>query len=428
MSTKKAASKTPENPIDAEIKQQLLGIIFDALEQEPPLGERYENLLRMVIQRSVEYLGLRLPKDQREVVESELFAYIAGYGPIQQFMDDPQISEIMVNGPHQIYIEKNGRLIATDAQFDDNRHVRFAINHMLNPVGRFINSTHPTVDSRLPDGSRLNVVIPPVSQIGPCITIRKFLKDKLTIQQLIDLGSITEQMAEFLEICVKGRLNIVVAGNTSSGKTTLLNVLASFIPDDERILVVEDAAELQLRQTHKISLEAQAPNYKGEGGITIRDLVRNSLRMRPDRIVVGECRGGETIDMLQAMNTGHDGSMTTVHSNSPRDTIARLETTAMMAGLEIPVIAIRRQLASALDLIVYLNRMPDGTRKATQISEIIGMEENIVTMTDIYQFVQTGADENGKIKGYFKPTGLRPMFAPQIEGMGLHFDARLFTR
>jgi pilus assembly protein CpaF len=428
MSAKKSTAKTAENPIDAEIKNQLLSIIYDSVEQEPPLGERYENLLRLVIQQSVEYLGLRLPKEQRDEVAASLFSYIASYGPIQQFMDDPQISEIMVNGPDQIYIEKNGQLIATDVKYDDNRHVRFAINHMLNPVGRFINTTHPTVDSRLPDGSRLNVVIPPVSQIGPCITIRKFLKDKLTIQQLIDLGSITEPMAEFLEICVKGRLNIVVAGNTSSGKTTLLNILASFIPNDERILVVEDAAELQLRQTHKIPLEAQVPNYRGEGAISIRDLVRNSLRMRPDRIVVGECRGGETIDMLQAMNTGHDGSMTTVHSNSPRDTIARLETTAMMAGLELPVIAIRRQIASAIDLIVYLNRMPDGTRKVTQVSEIVGMEENVVTMNDIYQFVQTGADENGKIKGYFKPTGLRPMFATQIEGLGLRFDARLFSR
>jgi pilus assembly protein CpaF len=282
------------------------------------------------------------------------------------------------------------------------------------------------VDSRLPDGSRVNIVIPPVSQQGPVITIRKFLKDKLTMEQLVDLGSITEQMAEFLDVCVRGRLNIIVAGNTSSGKTTLLNILTGYIPDDERILTVEDSAELQLKQVHKISLEAQPPNYKGEGGVTIRDLVRNSLRMRPDRIVVGECRGGETIDMLQAMNTGHDGSMTTIHSNSPRDTIARLETTALMAGIDMPVLAIRRQIASAIDMIVFLNRMPDGSRKATHITEVVGMEEQTVTMSDLYLFTQAGLDDRGKIKGHFRATGLRPMFAPQLEGLGFKLETRLF--
>jgi pilus assembly protein CpaF len=416
-----------ENPIDEEIKDQILRIVYDDVENEPPVGEHYESLLKAKIVHATDSLGLKLPKETRTQLEEELFAHVASNGPIQEFIDDPHINEIMVNGPDQVFIEKYGELILTDARFDDARHVRFAINHILNPTGRYISQLRPTVDSRLPDGSRVNVVIPPVSQQGPCITIRKFLKDKLTIEQLVQLGTLTNQMADFLEIAVKARLNIVVAGNTASGKTTLLNILATNIPNHERILTIEDAAELSLVQTHKVSLEAQSPNYKGEGGVSIRDLVRNSLRMRPDRIIVGECRGGETIDMLQAMNTGHDGSMTTVHSNSPRDTIARLETTALMAGIDIPIMAIRKQIASAVDLLVYLNRMQDGTRKNTQITEVVGMEGDVVTLTDIYQFHQSGIDERGKIRGEFRATGLRPMFAPKMEAAGYKLDRTLFS-
>jgi len=416
-----------EDPIDEEMTDQILRLVYDDVEAEPPVGEHYESLLQQKISHAIDTLDLKIPKNARARLQGDLFSYVASNGPIQQFMDDPHINEIMVNGPDQVFIEKYGELILTDVTFDDSRHVRFVINHILNPTGRFISQRRPTVDSRLPDGSRVNVVIPPVSQQGPCITIRKFLKDKLTIDQLVQLNTLTTQMADFLELAVKARLNIVVAGNTASGKTTLLNILAAHIPNHERIITIEDAAELSLAQTHKVSLETQSPNYKGEGGVSIRDLVRNSLRMRPDRILVGECRGGETIDMLQAMNTGHDGSMTTVHSNSPRDTISRLETTALMAGIDIPIMAIRKQIASAVDLIVYLNRLQDGTRKNTQITEVVGMEGDVVTLTDIYQFQQAGLDERGKIKGEFRATGLRPMFAPKIEAAGFKLERALFA-
>jgi pilus assembly protein CpaF len=294
-------------------------------------------------------------------------------------------------------------------------------------MGRFITSKHPLIDSRLPDGSRVNAVIPPVSPNGPCITIRRFLKDKLTVGELVQLGSLTSQIAEFLSICVQASLNIVVAGNTSSGKTTLLNILTHHIPDWERIVTIEDSAELSLHQTHVVSLEAQPPDYRGEGGVTVRDLVRNALRMRPDRIVVGEVRGGEAIDMLQAMNTGHDGSLTTIHSNSPRDTISRLETMSMMSGLDLPLSAIRKQIASALNLIVQLSRFPDGSRRITNISEVVGMEGEVVTMTDIFKFQTTGVDQNRRIIGEFRATGLRPSFSQALEVSGLRLDRKLFS-
>ncbi len=412
---------------DAVKRQEILKSVFDMMDREPPVGERYEALVREMIGSACEEVCGRLTKEARQRSVDELYGYIADYGPIQEFIDDPQVSEIMVNGAGQVFIEKFGELILTEAKYDDSRHVRFAINHIVNPTGRFVNAFNPTVDSRLPDGSRVNVVIPPVSQQGPCITIRKFLKDKLTIEQLINLGSLTDQMAEFLSVCVRARLNIIVAGNTSSGKTTLLNILANYIPNHERIISIEDSAELSLQQTHKVSLEAQPVDYLGRGGVAVRDLVRNSLRMRPDRIIVGECRGGETIDMLQAMNTGHDGSLTTIHSNSPRDTLSRLETTALMSGLEMPLMAIRRQIASAVDLIVYLNRFPDGSRKITQVAEVNGMEGDIVTMTDLYIFEQQGVDENGRVKGIYRSTGLRPSFSDALKAMGFKLDAMLFA-
>ncbi len=424
---KKAASEektlTPERY--AEIKEELFRAFFDLVEVTPPLGERYDFMLRQKLEKVYDELDVKLPAAERERMLKEAHTYIADYGPIQPFLDDALISEVMVNGPNQIYIEKFGEIIPTDIQYDNNRHVRFAINHIINPLGRFVDFNHPVVDARLPDGSRVNAVIPPVSQQGPCITIRKFLKDKLTLEQLIELGSITQQMADFLSVCVASRLNVIVAGNTSSGKTTFLNILARYIPDTERIITIEDAAELALIQTHKISLEAKPADHKGEGLVTIRDLVRNSLRMRPDRIIVGEVRGGEAIDMLQAMNTGHDGSMTTVHSNSPRDTVSRLETMALMSGFDLPIMAIRKQMASAVDLIVYLNRMPDGTRKCTQITEVVGMEGEVVTLTDLYKFNQTGLD-SGKIVGTFRPTGLRPLFVNKIEAAGYKLEPRMF--
>lgn len=428
MPAKKATGDAPvETTLDEVKREEILKTVFDMMDREPPVGERYESLVREMIGATCEEVYGRLSKESRQKVVDDLFSYVADYGPIQEFIDDPQVSEIMVNGAGQIFIEKFGELILTENKYDNARHVRFAINHIVSPTGRFINAFNPTVDSRLPDGSRVNVVIPPVSQQGPCITIRKFLKDKLTIEQLVNLGSLTEQMAEFLSVCVRARLNTIVAGNTSSGKTTLLNILANYIPNHERIISIEDSAELSLQQTHKVSLEAQPVDYLGRGGVTVRDLVRNSLRMRPDRIIVGECRGGETIDMLQAMNTGHDGSLTTIHANSPRDTLSRLETTALMSGLEMPMMAIRRQIASAVDLIVYLNRFPDGSRKITQVSEVNGMEGDIVTMTDLYVFEQQGVDENGRIKGIFRSTGLRPSFSEALKAMGFKLDAMLFS-
>ncbi|MEP6895739.1 MAG: CpaF family protein, partial [Chloroflexota bacterium] len=357
---------------------------------------------------------------------NEIYDYASSNGAMEDFFEDPQVSEILVNGPSQIFIEKHGKMILTDAKYDSEIQLRLAINHIINPFGRYVNYKNPMVDAHLKDGSRLNAVIPPVAQQGSCLSIRRFLKDKLAVQDLIDKGALTQGMADFVAVCVAARMNIIVAGNTSSGKTTFLNILARNIPDHERIVTIEDSVELQMMQTHKVSLEARPPDYHGEGQVTIRDLVRNSLRMRPDRIIVGEIRGGEALDMLQAMNTGHDGSMTTIHSNSPRDTLSRLETMTLMAGFELPVLAIRKQVAAALDLIIYLNRFPDGTRKVTQISEVAGMESEVITLTDIFQFQQTGTDPDGKPVGQFRPTGLRPMFASKLEAMGYKLDRSMF--
>ena len=427
-------SKKPSMPelpladsITTEDRAAILRLIYDKVDREPPVGERYPHLLKEIIRSAINELGFRLTKEYSDTLVNDLFCYVASLGPIEQYLNDPQVSEIMVNGPDQVFIEKEGKMILTDTRYDNNDQVRFAINHIINPMGRFVTHKRPLIDSRLPDGSRVNAVIMPVSPSWPCVTIRKFLKDKLTIQQLIDLGSLSPKIAEFLEVCVKARLNIVVAGNTSSGKTTLLNILAQHIPDWERIVVIEDSAELNLHQIHKVSLEAQPADYRGEGAVAIRDLVRNSLRMRPDRIIVGEVRGGEALDMLQAMNTGHDGSLTTVHSNSPRDTISRLETMALMAGFEMPIGAVRKQIASALHMIVYLNRMPDGSRRLTHISEVVGMEGDVVTMQDLFKWQQTGLDENKRPKGDFRSTGLRPLFSPLLEAHGFRMDARWFT-
>jgi pilus assembly protein CpaF len=412
--------------LDEVDRNILLKAIYDKVDIEPPVGERYPILLKNIIASAVNEMGAKLSKLDEDALKEELYSYIASYGPIEQFFNDPQINEIMVNAPNQIYIEKNGEIILTNARFADNEHIRFVINHIINPLGRYVNHKHPTIDSRLSDGSRVNAVIPPAAPLSPNITIRRFLKDKLTLDQLIELNSLTPQMAEFLSVCVKARMNIIVAGNTGSGKTTLLNVLAASIPDRERIVTIEDSAELKLIQDHKLTLEAQPPDYRGEGEVTVRDLVRNALRMRPDRIIVGEVRGGEALDMLQAMNTGHDGSMTTVHSNSARDTISRLETMVLMAGLELPVSAIRRQIASALNLVVYLNRFPDGSRKVTQIVEVMGMEGDVVTMTDLFQFQQTGMDERRRVAGTFRATGLRPSFSRNLEAAGLSLSAKIF--
>jgi pilus assembly protein CpaF len=411
----------------AEIQVDIINKLYKEIE-EKVLHSKSQDIgfIHDQLDILISEMDATLSESQRETVFHNIINYVDSYGPIAPFLEDPKIAEVMVNGPDRVYIERDGVLIETDVKYENNAHVITAINYILRPLGRYVDYEHPTVDARLPDGSRVNVVIPPVSHKGPCITIRKFLKDKLTIEQIINLGSITGNMAEFLRACVVSRLNIIISGNTSSGKTTLLNILSGYIPGEERIITIEDAAELNLHQRHVVSLEAKPPTPTGENQVTIRDLVRNTLRMRPDRIIVGEVRGGEALDMLQAMNTGHDGSLTTVHSNSPRDTISRLETMALMAGIDMPIRAIRKQISSAVHLIVHQTRLLDGSRKTTHISEVVGMEGDVVTLMDIFKFNQTSIDENGKIQGELRPTGLRPQFTPQLEAYGFKLGAKIF--
>jgi pilus assembly protein CpaF len=365
------------------------------------------------------------PKLGDQVVDAAL-ADLIGYGPLELLLADPDISEIMVNGSGSVFIELAGELLETDVKFDNDEHLMRIIGRIVSPLGRHVDSDKPTTDARLPDGSRVNIVIPPVAVDGPHITIRKFLQTKMTMQDLIDLQALTPYMAKFLEACVVARLNILVTGNTSSGKTTILNVLSSYIPGRERIVTIEDAVELKLKQRHVVRLETKLPSMDGEGQVSVRDLVRNALRMRPDRIVVGEVRGGEAMDMLQAMNTGHTGSLTTLHANSPRDAMSRLETMSMMAGLDMPLIAVRKQIAAAISLIVHLARLSDGTRKMTHITEVAGMEGDVITLTDIFKFEQTSVTPDGKIIGQLRPTGMRPLFTPRLEAAGYKLGGEIF--
>ena len=367
-----------------------------------------------------------VPPLERESVCEALFHEILGFGPLQPLLEDPEISEIMVNSPTQVYVEKKGKLTLADVQFNDDKQVLQIIEKIVAPLGRRIDESSPMVDARLPDGSRVNAIIPPLALKGPSITIRKFSKDPFKIDDLVKFGTLTKNMAMFIEACVRARLNIVVSGGTGSGKTTTLNVLSSFIPEDERIVTVEDAAELQLRQDHVVTLESRPANIEGKGEVPIRQLVRNCLRMRPDRIVVGEVRGGEALDMLQAMNTGHDGSLTTGHANTPRDILSRLETMVLMAGMDLPVRAIREQIASAVDLIVQQSRLKDGSRKITHITEVQGMEGDVITLQDIFVFEQHGVDENGKVIGEHKPTGIRPKAYERILYSGIRLPDDIF--
>jgi pilus assembly protein CpaF len=369
---------------------------------------------------------LSLTGRMRQRLVTEVMHEVTGYGPIQPLLDDPTITEVMVNGPRKVYIERHGKIELTDRLFKDNAHVMRIIEKIVAPLGRRIDEGAPMVDARLPDGSRVNAIIPPLAVKGPTITVRKFAKVPYQVEDLIRFGTLNEGIAEFLRGCVEARLNVLISGGTGSGKTTTLNVLSSFIPNRDRIVTIEDAAELQLQQEHVVTLESRPPNLEGRGEITIRSLVRNSLRMRPDRIIVGEVRGGESLDMLQAMNTGHDGSLSTVHSNSPRDTISRLETMTLMAGTELPSRAIREQIASAINLIVHQSRLRDGTRKLTHVTEIHGMEEDVVVMQDIFIFRQFGVDEQGRVIGRLQPTGLRPRCLEKLIGEGIHVPAEAF--
>ena len=370
--------------------------------------------------------GLLVTRQDRQRIVQQLGDEVLGFGPITSLLNDDDVTEIMVNSAQQVYVERKGRLELSGVTFRDSEHVIQVIEKIVAPLGRRIDESSPMVDARLPDGSRVNAIIPPLAIKGPTLTIRKFSRDPLTIDNLVNFGTVGPSMAKFLQACVLARLNIVVSGGTGSGKTTTLNCLSSFIPSDERIVTIEDAAELQLKQEHVVTLETRPPNIEGKGAVTIRDLVRNSLRMRPNRVVIGEVRGGEALDMLQAMNTGHDGSLTTGHANTPRDMLSRLETMVLMAGMELPVRAIREQISSAIDVIVQQSRLRDGSRKITHICEVVGMEGDVITLQDIFVFTQTGRDTNGKIMGDFKPTGIRPQFYDKLVEAGVQLPPDIF--
>lgn len=398
-------------------------------ELDPSMDISKVNEVRSTIQELFEQIlaeeNIVLSRPERHRLYEQIVAEILGLGPLQPLLEDETITEVMVNGAKNIYIERNGKIHRVPLTFESDDHVMRIIDRIVAPLGRRVDEASPYVDARLPDGSRVNAVIPPISLVGPVITIRKFFTNPITLEQLIEYSSITPEALQFLKSCVEARLNIIISGGTGSGKTTLLNILSQFIPNDERIVTIENAAELQLRQEHVVTLESRPPNIEGRGEVTIRQLVINSLRMRPDRIIVGEIRDEAALDMLQAMNTGHDGSMTTAHSNSPRDTLARVETMTLMAGMELPVRAIREQISSAIDLVIHEERMRDGSRRVVNITEVSGMEGEVITMTDIFLFEQSGY-EDARVVGRLRPTGLRPRFMDKIEAAGIHLPPTIF--
>ncbi len=386
-----------------------------------------EDEIRGIVNNVIESEAQYLTRNERNIITRDIINETIGYGPITPLLNDPQINEVMVNSPTQVYVERNGRLELSGVTFRDNAHILHIIERIVAPLGRRIDESSPMVDARLPNGSRVNIIIPPLALNGPTITIRKFAEKPFTVNDLIKFGTLTPEVAQFLKACVEARLNIVVSGGTGSGKTTTLNVISSFIPSDERIITIEDAAELQLHQAHVVRLETRPPNVEGKGTISIRDLVRNSLRMRPDRIVVGEVRSGEALDMLQAMNTGHDGSLTTGHANSPRDMLSRLETMVLMAGMDLPVRAIREQISSAIDLIVQQSRLKDGSRKITHITEVSGMEGDVITLQDIFVYREEDADNAGRKTGKLVPTGLIPTFIEKLKKTSVPISPDLFS-
>jgi pilus assembly protein CpaF len=427
------APLVPAPPTDAlaRLKDRVGKALFERMGSRMNDPSLSEDQLRTIVlgelDEVVEDENVPLSTEERQRLTAELADDVLGFGPLQRLLDDSAVSEIMVNGPDAIYVERNGKLERTATRFASEEHLRRVIDRIVSRVGRRIDESSPLVDARLADGSRVNAIIPPLAFSGSTLTIRKFSKDPFTVEDLISFGTLSPEMAELLNACVDARLNVIVSGGTGTGKTTLLNVLSSFIPEGERIVTIEDAVELQLQQEHVVRLESRPPNIEGKGAITIRDLVRNSLRMRPDRTGVGECRGGESLDMLQAMNTGHDGSLSTVHANSPRDAIARLETLVLMAGMDLPLRAIREQIASAVDVVVQLTRLRDGTRRVTHVTEVQGMEGETVTLQDAFLFdYSAGVDAHGKFLGKPVPTGVRPRFTDKFDDLGIKLSPRVF--
>jgi pilus assembly protein CpaF len=418
-----AGASAPDYP---KLREYLIATVTQAFDPADLTPEKRKQALQERLEEALARTNFSLSGSIRKSLLRDILDEITGYGPLQPLLDDPEITEIMVNGPNKIYIEKNGRLERTNIVFENNLHILKIIDRIVSPLGRHIDADSPMVDARLPDGSRVNAVVPPCAVDGVSLTIRKFRKEKLSIAQLVEFNTITQGMADFLRACVLGRLNIIISGGTGSGKTTFLNVLSGFIPEDERIVTIEDAAELRLQQDHVVRLETKLASVEGHGVVSVRELVRNSLRMRPDRIIIGECRGGEALDMLQAMNTGHDGSLTTIHANSPRDALSRLETLVLMAGMDLPIKIVRQQISSAVDVIAQMSRLRDGTRKITAITEVAGMEGDVVVLSDIFKFNQTGVDIDGKILGQVKPTGIRPLFGPRLEAAGFKLGAEIF--
>jgi pilus assembly protein CpaF len=420
----------PVDPL-AEFKEKAAQQLFDRIGSRINDSELSEEKLHAIARDEllniVSEEQVPLTAQERSVLIEEIGADVLGYGPLERLLDDPEITEIMVNGPDRIYVERNGRLQLEGTVFTGEPQLRRVIERIVSRVGRRIDEASPLVDARLADGSRVNAIIPPLAVNGSSLTVRKFAREPYVVEDLVGFGTLTDEMAALLEACVLGRLNVIVSGGTGTGKTTLLNVLSSFIPEDERIVTIEDAVELQLQQDHVVRLESRPSNIEGKGEITIRELVRNSLRMRPDRIIVGECRAGETLDMLQAMNTGHEGSLSTVHANSPRDAVSRLETLVLMAGMDLPLRAIREQISSAIDVIVQISRMKDGTRRVTQITEVQGMEGDIVTLQDAFVFdYSAGVSADGRFLGHAVPTGVRPRFVERFADMGVPLAPNIF--
>ncbi|MFA5788217.1 MAG: CpaF family protein [Actinomycetota bacterium] len=417
----------PLAPLKRRIHQALLQALGPKLYDINLSAEQLEFRVREKLSEVLAGDSTPLSAADRQRLVAETIDDILGYGPLEPFLKDSTVTEVMVNGPSIVHIEREGKIYRTTARFLDDGHLRRTIDKIVGQVGRRIDEGQPYVDARLPDGSRVNAIIPPVAIDYPVLTVRKFARDPYQAEDLISFGTMSSKVARFLDMCVRGRINILVSGGTGAGKTTTLNVLSSSIPPDERIVTIEDAAELKLHQPHVVRLEYRPPNIEGRGEVTVRDLVRNSLRMRPDRIVVGEVRGGEALDMLQAMNTGHDGSICTIHANSPRDVLSRLETMVLMAGIDLPIRAIREQVASAVHLIVHQARLKDGTRRFTQVTEIVGMEGDIITMQDLFLFdFGMGVDETGHFRGHIKPLGIRPKFSEKLEDVGLKLDPEIF--